>query len=85
MKHFLLLLTLMCTFAFQAQGFEKWNDGWKFSRGKGDSLAIIQPGFEDQSWESVLIPHTARLEPLVVNDQCKASAGTAKASPPPAR
>jgi beta-galactosidase len=69
MKHFLLLLTLMCTFAFQAQGFEKWNDGWKFSRGKGDSLAIIQPGFEDQSWESVLIPHTARLEPLVVNDQ----------------
>ncbi len=42
------------------------NDDWKFLRAEADASAI---DFDDAAWETVALPHTARVEPMVVNDQ----------------
>ncbi len=49
-----------------------FNDGWKFKRCETarDTLTIYKnPDFNDVDWEKVTLPHTPRIEPLVVNDQ----------------
>jgi beta-galactosidase len=50
----------------------RFNDGWKFKRCEtavngGEGFQV--PEFNDASWEPVALPHTPRIEPLVVNDQ----------------
>lgn len=66
---FLLAVSVLYSVSGNAQSYEKWNDGWKFFKGRGDSLSMIRPAYDDSSWESVIIPHTAQIEPLVVNNQ----------------
>ncbi|MCC8132338.1 MAG: DUF4982 domain-containing protein [Tannerellaceae bacterium] len=49
-----------------------FNDGWKFYRidpHTDPPLDCHLPDFNDSAWEEVRIPHTPRIEPLVVNDQ----------------
>ncbi len=65
-----LLLSLGSANAAQ----ELFNDGWKFSLeekidGGAEQAQIAAADFDDSKWESVKLPHTAHLEPLVVNDQ----------------
>lgn len=49
-----------------------FNDGWKFYKtnspsGQNDA-GFCLASFDDSGWETVKIPHTSRIEPLVVND-----------------
>lgn len=37
--------------------------GWRFQR--SDAVGFAAPGFDDRAWESVTLPHTARVEALV--------------------
>ncbi len=49
-----------------------FNAEWKFLRCEtpADTVTSFRlPDFNDETWESVALPHTAQLEPLVVNDQ----------------
>jgi beta-galactosidase len=53
--------------------FEKqiFNDDWLFfllENGTSEDQ-FFHPDFDDSGWEQVSIPHTPRLEPLLVNDQ----------------
>jgi beta-galactosidase len=53
---------------FEKQNF---NDEWLFIRvedGASDDQFLL-PDFDDSGWEPASIPHTPRLEPLLVNDQ----------------
>lgn len=47
------------------------NEGWKFIRlAEGQEEEAFQASdFDDAKWKSVSLPHTARLEPRLVNDQ----------------
>ncbi|MBD0401978.1 sugar-binding domain-containing protein [Flammeovirga sp. EKP202] len=59
--------------SFQALGSDRvnFNSSWKFVREEAplnvDKLHKLD--FDDSQWEEVTLPHTTRLEPLVVNDQ----------------
>ncbi|WP_281614845.1 sugar-binding domain-containing protein [Flammeovirga sp. SubArs3] len=66
----LLLLLVMQTLAF-AGDKTSFNKGWKFIK-EGEILnhsLVSQTNFNDADWESVNLPHTTNLEPLVVNNQ----------------
>ncbi|MFI3320979.1 MAG: glycoside hydrolase family 2 TIM barrel-domain containing protein [Rikenellaceae bacterium] len=44
-------------------------DGWKFTRiAKGDRTDYSKFDVDDTKWQEVTIPHTARIEPYVVNN-----------------
>lgn len=50
---------------------EQFNEAWRFHRveeGVSDEQFPEQE-FDDTAWDAVSLPHTARIEPLVVNDQ----------------
>ena len=50
---------------------QKFNDDWLFylvEDGTSEDQFLLQE-FDDSGWEHVSIPHTPRLEPLLVNDQ----------------
>jgi len=70
-----LWLTDAPVMAGQIAGFKRdigFNAGWKFQRGpfSGDSAGFYsKTGYDDSDWEDVTLPHTPRIEPLVVNDQ----------------
>ncbi|HKK61759.1 MAG TPA: glycoside hydrolase family 2 TIM barrel-domain containing protein, partial [Bacteroidales bacterium] len=53
-----------------------FNDDWKFLI-QDDSVmqnnVFFQPDYDDSNWENVCLPHTAKLEPLTVNDQWQGS------------
>ena len=53
---------------FEKQNF---NDDWLFIRIEDGTIddRFYHPEFDDSGWEQVSIPHTPRLEPLLVNDQ----------------
>ncbi|RLD56319.1 MAG: hypothetical protein DRI97_07715 [Bacteroidetes bacterium] len=53
---------------FEKQNF---NDDWQFFRVEEEPSddQFLDPEFDDSGWEDVRIPHTPRLEPLLVNDQ----------------
>jgi len=48
-----------------------FNDCWKFKRGDtaDDTLTFNKIDFDDTEWETVTLPHTPQIEPLIVNDQ----------------
>ncbi len=49
-----------------------FNDDWKFKRCEPAENTIEtfkETGYDDAAWETVALPHTPRIEPLVVNDQ----------------
>jgi len=62
----LLLTTISCAkqkTEFPTRSKENFGKDWQFSRDTSD-----------QKWEKVTLPHTARIEPLVVNDQWQGTA-----------
>ena len=49
-----------------------FNHNWKFSKiteTTNSEVALTNADFNDATWEKVSLPHTANIEPLVVNDQ----------------
>ena len=49
-----------------------FNYDWKFTKITGTTTAdkdLVQANFDDSNWEKVSLPHTANIEPLVVNNQ----------------
>jgi len=49
-----------------------FNNDWKFLRCESPDDTVTSfrlPDFTDETWEAVILPHTARLEPRVVNNQ----------------
>jgi beta-galactosidase len=64
---FAILLAAGCKKSGQKAVFEDrtFNAGWEFTR-SDDSTSAFAPG---TAWEQVTLPHTARIEPLVVNNQ----------------
>ena len=73
----LLFLTLMsgCSDG-ERIGKLNFNDDWKFMI-QDDSVmqnnAFFQSDYDDSNWENVCLPHTAKIEPLTVNDQWQGS------------
>ncbi|HYG22476.1 MAG TPA: glycoside hydrolase family 2 TIM barrel-domain containing protein [Verrucomicrobiae bacterium] len=60
--------TLFAALLFAASAFAErqtisFNPDWRFTR--GDAAAAERPDYEDQQWERVTLPHTARVEALV--------------------
>ncbi|HDS06480.1 MAG TPA: DUF4982 domain-containing protein [Bacteroides sp.] len=54
-----------------ASGGASFNDEWLFMRleeGEGEE-GFFRQELDDSGWETVTLPHTPRVEPLVVNDQ----------------
>ncbi|PWD99048.1 glycoside hydrolase family 2 protein [Marinilabilia rubra] len=73
----LLFLVLLSSCADgERAGKLSFNDDWRFMI-QDDSVmqnsAFFQSDFDDSSWENVCLPHTAKLEPLTVNDQWQGS------------
>ncbi|MFI3280493.1 MAG: glycoside hydrolase family 2 TIM barrel-domain containing protein [Rikenellaceae bacterium] len=67
-----ILLLLLVVGTINAQ--ESFNNGWRFSLAENianspDDTKIAAASFDDSSWSSVALPHTAHLEPILVNDQ----------------
>jgi len=73
-NHLLLLFFIVSLLGCHDGVGEKqnFNQGWKFSL-LDDSAVIDQdfnrPDYDDAAWQSVSLPHSANIEPLVVNDQ----------------
>ncbi|MFI3321132.1 MAG: glycoside hydrolase family 2 TIM barrel-domain containing protein [Rikenellaceae bacterium] len=68
---FMLFALASCTPTVEPSR-ELFNTGWKFSKlSKADeeNRDYGKADFNAQDWESVQLPHTANLEPLIVNDQ----------------
>ena len=61
---------LLATFVSAAQR-DCFNDAWRFKRlvDKNETIAYALPDYDDSTWEVVRLPHTAKMEPLLVNDQ----------------
>ena len=51
-----------------------FNHGWSFARDLPLGPEYHSPDFNDQAWQKVTLPHTPRVEPLVVNDQWRGDA-----------
>jgi len=73
-----IIILVVAALAFQFCGdaviFEdiKINEDWKFSKvdeSKDLDSPIHAVDFDDSSWKTVSLPHTANIEPLTVNDQ----------------
>ncbi|MPL85332.1 Beta-galactosidase [bioreactor metagenome] len=74
----ILVVSIYCLYipmyvnSSELRGITSFNDNWYFHRVDSfaiDEYSIIKKGLIPDSWESVSLPHTARIEPLVVNDQ----------------
>lgn len=54
---------------------QKFNDDWLFflTEDEVSEDQFIHLDFDDSGWEKISVPHTPRLEPLVVNDQWQGS------------
>ncbi|MGW8316246.1 MAG: glycoside hydrolase family 2 protein [Bacteroidales bacterium] len=82
-----LLLLAGCGHPDRQATRELFNDGWRFQRieeGVSDE-SYPEPGLDDAAWEVVSLPHTARIEPLLVNDQWQGTCWYRKSFTAPAR
>ena len=67
---------VLCFSHVWASEVVSFNKDWKFTRlpvGPDEKILEVAPGFamtdfNDSVWESVSLPHTARIEPQIVND-----------------
>jgi len=50
---------------------QKFNEEWLFLLVEDDASEdqFVASDFDDSGWEKITVPHTPKLEPLVVNDQ----------------
>lgn len=78
MKKITLLLTLLfvlsgtCFLKAGTIGRQNFNQGWRFKLLNDSTFwddAYENPALNDADWETVSLPHTAHMEPLVVNNQ----------------
>lgn len=68
------ILSVSATGRYQAP--VKFNTGWQFAR--SDKKLGFQQAQAIDAWESVSLPHTARIEPKIVNDQWQGDAWYSK-------
>jgi beta-galactosidase len=68
--NYLYLIIFLVTSGFASRSFAtqkiNYNDGWEFYKSKHD---LRRSQMDDENWEKVVLPHTPRLEPKVVNNQ----------------
>lgn len=70
LRSFPLIVMLVCALmSLQAREKQLFNDNWQFSIVDDESADFSETDAAVSGWEMVKIPHTPRLEPLVVNDQ----------------
>ncbi|AZQ63779.1 glycoside hydrolase family 2 protein [Flammeovirga pectinis] len=71
--YILLLTTISLTASFSVVAGEKvsFNKEWKFIKETStlDYKTVSNLSFDATNWEAVTLPHTANIEPLVVNNQ----------------
>ena len=66
----ILLLSCCTGYTPHQEAGTLFNDGWLFLLADdGDSTDYSSASVDTRNWEHVSIPHTPRVEPLVVNDQ----------------
>ncbi len=69
---FFLLLTLLSACDQQKDAImrqeQELTSGWRFSKDTDDEK-IAEAGYDDSAFQEVTLPHTAHIEPLVVNNQ----------------
>lgn len=70
----ILILTLLVFASCKTEQKAKtsFNDGWKFKlmeETESEDNTFQNVDFDDATWTNVSLPHTANIEPLVVNDQ----------------
>jgi len=70
----LFFATGVCCAPVSASADSSFNDGWRFVRADEPGAKI--PGFNDDSWEVVTLPHTARVEALVTGGEDQQWQGT---------
>ena len=75
-KGIVILVVVVLAFQFCKEAVTnediKINEDWKFSKvneSKDLENQIHAVDFNDSSWQTVSLPHTANIEPLIVNDQ----------------
>src|SRR5690606_29529200 len=51
---------------------QTYNTGWKFFR--SDITLDLATALQQQNWQDVQIPHTPKIEPLIVNEQFQGDA-----------
>ena len=67
-----LYSTLLSLFLFScSSGEDSFNDGWKFRLLDSDLFVeeYALSAYDDSDWSDVSLPHSSRVEPLLVNDQ----------------
>jgi beta-galactosidase len=69
-----VLALFSCQKSFDIPGFAEranlFNSGWQFAKASDVSdLALLSSSNDETEWESVTLPHTAHIEPLVIKDR----------------
>lgn len=66
-----LLLNVIAINSLLATEKISFNTGWKFIREETPIRIedVVKPDYNDKAWEEAILPHTANLEPLLVNSQ----------------
>ncbi|MGA9637908.1 MAG: glycoside hydrolase family 2 protein, partial [Flavobacterium sp.] len=67
------LITVSSAFAQKSPTVKiNFNQDWKFSKvnpATSSDADLVKTNYNDAQWEIVSLPHTANIEPLVVNNQ----------------
>ena len=65
----LIVMFVLALVTVNAREKQLFNDDWHFSIIEDEKADFSQPDAKISGWDEVKIPHTPRLEPMVVNDQ----------------
>ncbi len=69
---FLIFLSMCSCSNTEKSGKISFNDDWRFMIEDGfaaQNKTFFQVEYDDSDWEQILLPHSANIEPLIVNDQ----------------